>query len=588
MSLYSCRIHRLTLLRYHRRLFSMASPGSLNEQITAQTVLLNQLRLQNDASALEEAKKKLGELKKSLAMSKGADAGGSKDAAKKRERLLLKTAKGTRDFGPAEMACRERIERTVKDCFSAFGGACLDTPVFERKDILTGKYGEDAKLIFDLMDQGGEQLALRYDHTVPLARYLAMSGATNTQSKLWQVGKVYRRDNPVVSKGRMREFSQADFDISGTWDTMIPDCEIVSLLCTVLSKLDVGEFTIKINHRKILDGIFEVCGVPTDKIRSISSAVDKLDKMPWIEVKKEMTEEKGLDPVVADKIGEYVKLKGGPELLKTLEADSTLLANASAKQGVSEMALLFTYLGVRLTFSKLSFDLSLARGLDYYTGIIYEAVVEASAPPGFQTEGADAPKKKSKKPKADGEEEEIDESTVGVGSIAAGGRYDNLVNMFTAAAAADGKKAVSLPCIGVSFGLDRIFAIVWPKWKLQTGRCKDTMVYVMAAGDGLLEERIRLVRELREGGIKADFLAKKKPKLTAQFAAGEQDEVPFAIILGAQELEDGQVRVKQQRWNIVDGVRAKIQAEEGDNGALVQRAGLVEWIKATKTYQDAI
>ena len=126
------------------------------------------------------------------------------------------------------MFCREYIERIVKDCFTTYGGSCLDTPVFERKDILTGKYGEDAKLIYDLMDQGGEQLALRYDHTVtslslslqsllwdsifiqvPLARYLAMIGSSNTATKLWQVGKVYRRDNPVMSKGRMREFTQA-------------------------------------------------------------------------------------------------------------------------------------------------------------------------------------------------------------------------------------------------------------------------------------------------------------------------------------------------------------------------------------------
>src|SRR6266436_5045307 len=107
------------------------------------------------------------------------------------------------------MFCRQHIENTVKESFALYGGGCLDTPVFERKDILAGKYGEDAKLIFDLMDQGGEQLALRYDHTVPLARYLAMAGGTNTQSKLWQIGKVYRRDNPVMSKGWMREFLQA-------------------------------------------------------------------------------------------------------------------------------------------------------------------------------------------------------------------------------------------------------------------------------------------------------------------------------------------------------------------------------------------
>ncbi|KAJ7661229.1 histidine-tRNA ligase, partial [Mycena rosella] len=583
--------HRLPILRLARRSLSMTS---ISEQIATQTALFHQLSLQNvEPSVLEEVKKKLGELK-SLALSKGSDAStaaaGNKEALLKRQRLLLKTAKGTRDYGPAEMFCRENIERTVKECFTTFGGSCLDTPVFERKDILVGKYGEDAKLIFDLMDQGGEQLALRYDHTVPLARYLARTGATTTQSKLWQVGKVYRRDNPVVSKGRMREFSQADFDISGTWDPMIPDGEIVSLLCTILSKLDVGEFTIKINHRKILDGIFEVCGVPADKIRPISSAVDKLDKMPWLEVKKEMTVEKGLDDAIADKIGEFVKHKGGSDLLETLLADEALMANANAKQGLTEMGLLFTYLRVYGVLDKISFDLSLARGLDYYTGIIYEAVVEASAPPGFKASDATAPApaaalpKKKSKPKADEEEEEIDESQVGVGSIAAGGRYDGLVGMFMAAA---GKKGASLSCIGVSIGLDRIFALVWPKWVEKGGRCKETMVYVMAAGDGLLEERIGLVCELREAGIKTDFLAKKKPKnLGVQFAAGEEDEVPFAVILGADELKAGDVTVKEQKWEIVGKKKAKMRAEKGDKGISVKRTGLVEWIKGTPTFQE--
>ena len=163
----------------------------------------------------------------------------------------------------------------------------------------------------------------------------------------------------------------------------------------------------------------------------------------------------------------------------------------------------------------ISFDMSLARGLDYYTGIIYEAITEASAPPGFKaanafseaSEEATPPpppplKKKSKKPVQDGEEEEIDESQVGVGSVAAGGRYDGLVGMFTSAAAGEGKKAAQLPCVGVSIGLDRIFAIVWPKWVERGMRSKETMAYVMAAGDGLVAERIKLVKELRDNGIK--------------------------------------------------------------------------------------
>ncbi|KIK32130.1 hypothetical protein CY34DRAFT_19269 [Suillus luteus UH-Slu-Lm8-n1] len=397
-------------------------------------------------------------------------AGGSKDAGKKKERLLLKTAKGTRNYGAAdsEMFCREHAERIVKDVFTSYGGSALDIPVFERKD-------------------GCEQLALRYDHTVPLARYQAIAGAT-VQAKIWQVGKVYWRDSPVMSKGRMREFSQADLDITGAWVPMIPDAEIISLLCTILTRLDVGEFTVKLNHSKILDGIFEVCGVPQDKIRSISSAVDKFEKLPWLEVKKEMTEQKGLSSDVADKIGEYVEHKDGPSLLDLLKADATLMANPSARQGISEMDILFTLLRAYKVLDKISFDMSLAHGLDYYTGIIYEAIVEASAPPAFAATD-------------DGKEDELDESQVGVGSIAAGGWYNNLVGMFTAVAAAEGKKAPELPCIGVSIGLDRIFAIVRLKWVENGMRSKETMVYVLADGDGLLEERIAFVQELREAGI---------------------------------------------------------------------------------------
>jgi histidyl-tRNA synthetase len=493
------------------------------------------------------------------------------------------------------MYLRYRIESIVKDCFITYGGACLDTPVFERKDILTDKYGEDSKLIFDLMDQGGEQLALRYDHTVPLARYLAMLGGNVPQNKIWQIGKVYRRDNPVMSKGRMREFMQADFDITGSWDPMIPDAELLGLLSTVLTRLDVGEFTIKLNHRKLLDGIFEVCGVPPEKIRSISSAVDKLDKLPWTQVKEEMTEQKGLDSSVADKIGDYVKLKGGPELLNQLESDSLLTSHQRAKEGLSDMSILFGLLRVYGVLDKISFDLSLARGLDYYTGLIYEAIVEDSSPPGFRANEDvrvttdTSPVGSSKK---QGDEEEVDESQVGIGSIAAGGRYDNLVGAFLAGSISSNpnskeyKKALanSVPCVGVSIGMDRIFALVWPRYLKKGARAKDTMAFVMSAGDGLLEERVGLVRELREAGVKADFLAKVRPKVPAQFAAGERDEVPFAVILGADELRAGLVTVKEQRWEFKDGQKVKIKS--ADIGTQVKRSELVQWLKQSDTWKE--
>ena len=236
--------------------------------------------------------------------------------------------------------------------------------------------------------------------------------------------------------------------------------------------------------------------------------------------------------------------------------------------------------------------MSLARGLDYYTGLIYEAIVEASAPPGLKAAenldpapptSAAAPKKKSKKAGLD-EDEEIDESQVGVGSIAAGGRYDDLVAMFTAAASGDGKKAVGQPCVGVSIGLDRIFALLWPKWVERGMRSKEVFAYVLSAGDGLLPERMELVQDLRARGIAADFLAKNKPKLNAQFAAGERDEVPFAIILGADELKAGLVTVKEQCWEFVDGKKMKV--ESVDKGTQVPRAVLVQWLKATPTFKD--
>src|SRR5579859_991621 len=173
--------------------------------------------------------------------------------------------------------------------------------------------------------------------------------------KRYHLAKVYRRDQPAIQKGRMREFFQCDFDIAGDYDPMIPDAEIIRIIHEVFTELQIGEFTIKVNHRKLLDGLFEVCGVPEGKVRSISSAVDKLDKLPWEMVKQEMVEIKGLEPEVADRIHEYVQLKGlflavvelmigGRELLDKLKTYEKLLANKSASQGLEDMHLLFNYM----------------------------------------------------------------------------------------------------------------------------------------------------------------------------------------------------------------------------------------------------
>jgi histidyl-tRNA synthetase len=405
------------------------------------------------------------------------------------------------------MVIRDKIFSTITDVFKRHGAVTIDTPVFELKEILAGKYGEDSKLIYDLADQGGEICSLRYDLTVPFARWLAMNRDIQN-IKRYHIAKVYRRDQPAMTKGRMREFYQCDFDIAGTYDSMLPDAEIVRIVTEVFEGLGwKGRYTIKLNHRKVLDGIFEVCGVPADKIRTISSAVDKLDKLPWAEVRKEMTEEKGLDPEVADKIGEYVVLKGQKDLLSKLQADTTLMANASMKAGLEDMELLFNYLESLEALNNVSFDLSLARGLDYYTGVIFEIVTEGSAPLATTSTATAAPPKPSKKPSkakdgADFDEDRSSDPSVGVGSVAAGGRYDNLVGMFS------GK--TQIPCVGISFGVDRIFSITKARMAAESGaaqvRNNEVDVYVMAFGGkgftGLLKERMAVCKQLWDAGIK--------------------------------------------------------------------------------------
>lgn len=436
--------------------------------------------------------------------------GGNPNGPKKPGKLILKTPKGTRDYDPQEMSTRRTVFKTITDVFHMHGAVEIETPVFELKEILTGKYGEDSKLIYDLEDQGGEILSMRYDLTVPFARYVAMNKITNI--KRYHIARVYRRDNPAMTRGRYREFYQCDFDIAGVYDAMLPDAECVQLVHQVLSKLDLGDFTIKVNHRKILDGVFGACGVPADKFRTICSAVDKLDKSPWEEVRKEMVDEKGLDPEIADRIGEYVKLSGRTELIEKLQVDEKLKDSKDAQAGFKDMSLLFEYCKLLNCEANLVFDMGLARGLDYYTGVIYEAVLMTG--------------------------QSGDEGTVG--SVAGGGRYDNLVGMF------DPKKK-TIPCVGVSFGIERLFAIHERKTKNQEVkvRASSTDVYVAAATKGMLHERLKLLSELHSGNIKAETSYKANPKLLSQLQYAEDNGIPWVIIIGESEIAEGIVKKRR-------------------------------------------
>ncbi|KAI0482620.1 hypothetical protein GGR56DRAFT_620820 [Xylariaceae sp. FL0804] len=487
-------------------------------------------------------------------------------------KIDLKVPKGTKDWSGTDMIVREKIFSVITEVFKKFEGEPLDTPAFELREILAGKYGEDSKLIYDLADQGGEITSLRYDLTVPFARWLAMN--KNVQNmRRYQIAKVYRRDQPAMTKGRMREFYQCDFDIAGAYDSMMPDAEIIKLVKEVFNALGwQGNYTVKLNHRKILDGIFAVCGVPEDKIRTISSAVDKLDKLPWEDVRKEMVAEKGLAEETADRIGEWVVLKGGRDLLERLKSDEKMAANESMKQGMADLEEMFDMLEWFNALDIVSFDLSLARGLDYYTGVIYEVVTEGSAPSTTPApaEVTPAPNKKKNKQSTDPDEDRSSDPSIGVGSVAAGGRYDNLVGMFS------GK--TQIPCVGVSFGIERIFSIIKAKMEREGRwnqvRAQSIDAYVMAFGgkgfNGLSKDRATICQTLEDAGISAKFLMKKKPKLPAQFQAAEERGAPFAVLFGEEELAQGKVKIKEM--GLPDGHPEK-------DGVLVNRSDVVQELK---------
>uniref|UniRef100_A0A2M3Z5R8 histidine--tRNA ligase n=1 Tax=Anopheles braziliensis TaxID=58242 RepID=A0A2M3Z5R8_9DIPT len=528
----------------------MAERDSLAAAITAQGDLVRKLKSAKpqDKQKINAEVQKLLALKeqlKQLGLSENENepsspvretAGG--ELAPANRNLALKTAKGTRDYGPEAMTLRQRVLDHVVKIFRRHGAVTIDTPVFELKEVLTGKYGEDSKLIYDLKDQGGEILALRYDLTVPFARYVGMGNVFNI--KRYHIAKVYRRDNPQITRGRYREFYQCDFDIAGTYDPMLPDAECVKVVAEILSELNIGEFTVKLNHRKLLDGMFEACGVPADKFRTACSSVDKLDKTPWDEVRLEMINEKGLSEATVDRIGEYVTLSGGIELVDRLAEDQHLKGIPSAMEGLADMRLLLQYCDIFEVGDRIAFDLSLARGLDYYTGVIYEAVLRGS--------------------NADDE--------IAVGSVAGGGRYDNLVGMFN-------PKRKQVPCVGVSIGVERIFSILEAK---STGPCRtnETEIYVASAHKGLHLKRLEILNKLWSAGLKAEHSYKLNPKLLAQLQHCEEYQIPYAIILGDGELSRGVVKLREIASrkeeelpldSLVEQIRAKLQIRDPTSSA---------------------
>lgn len=345
--------------------------------------------------------------------------------------------------------------------------------------------------------------------------------------KRYQIAKVYRRDNP--SKGRYREFYQCDFDIAGHYETMEPDFEVIKVLTELLDQLDIGSYEIKLNHRKLLDGMLEICGVPSEKFRTVCSSIDKLDKQPFEQIKKELVDEKGLAVETADKIGAFVKKRGPPlKILSELKKEgSQFLENAGSVLALNDLEILFKALEKAKCLDRVVFDLSLARGLDYYTGVIYEAVFKGSTQ---------------------------------VGSIAAGGRYDNLVGMFS------GKQ---VPAVGVSLGIERVFTIMeqLEKDRNQVIRATETQVLVAILGKDLTLAA-EIVGQLWDAKIKAEFGLTKR--VMNHINRAKQSGIPWMVLVGESEVSSGIFKLKSIEANQEEEIpREKIVDE------LQRRLGIV-------------
>lgn len=425
--------------------------------------------------------------------------------------FVVKVPKGMQDSDPLQCAVKDYVFNIIKCVFRRHGAVAIDTPVMELKETLVGKYGEDSKLIYDLQDQGGELLSLRYDLTVPFARYLAMNGLTNM--KRYHIGKVYRRDNPIMTRGRFREFYQCDFDIAGSYDSMIPDAECIKIASEILDLLPmIGTYIIKVNHRLILNAIFEDCGITEDKLHTACSSIDKLDKTTWENIREEMINKKGFSAQCVDAIGKYVINRGKiDDISKFLDASGLCLRNSKASHALHELQTLgkyCKYLGI--SDNILSFDLSLARGLDYYTGMIMEISLTDSV----------------------------------IGSICGGGRYDNLVGSFS---------NKNIPVVGFSIGIERILSVV--EKKISSIRASETNVVVCTIGENLEYKRLSLCNMLWAAGIPTECSYQTNPKIRRQLEHASEVGAHFAVIVGETEIHNGTITLK----NLITGETVNVQ-----------------------------
>ena len=436
--------------------------------------------------------------------------------------------KGTRDFSPKEMACRNYIFDTIRTIFKRYGYAPLETPSMENLSTLLGKYGDEGdKLLFKILNSGdafggidsselrnSNALSLkvcekghRYDLTVPFARYVVQhQNEIAFPFKRYQIQPVWRADRP--QKGRYREFYQCDVDVIGS-NSQINELELVQITDTVFKALDIN-VCIKINNRKVLQGLSEVIGHP-DKITDITVAIDKIDKI-GIDAVKEELKERGIGEKGIAVIEPVLLLRGSTE--EKLSAMRSVLATSeTGMKGVEELHELFGLINIAGINQSAEIDLSLARGLNYYTGAIFE--VKALD---FQ-----------------------------IGSICGGGRYDNLTGIFG---------LPNMSGVGISFGADRIYDVLNGLNKFPTDAIEGTKVLYSNMGEKEVNYSIPIAAQLRSKGINCEIYPDNL-KLKKQFEYADKKGIKYLIIIGEEEMEQETVTIK----DLSSGSQHKINKE---------------------------
>ncbi|MDB4280094.1 histidine--tRNA ligase [Flavobacteriaceae bacterium] len=435
--------------------------------------------------------------------------------------------KGTRDFSPTQVAKRNYIMDTIKRHFSCFGFQAIETPSFEKSETLMGKYGEEGdRLIFKILNSGDylkkatdtflttkdsqklttqiSEKALRYDLTVPFARYVVQHQNDITfPFKRFQIQPVWRADRP--QKGRFREFYQCDADVVGS-ASLLQEVELVQLYDAVFTALSLKGTVIKMNNRKILSGIAQVIGAE-DKLIDFTVALDKLDKIGPDGVKKEMLE-KGISQDAIAKMQPLFNMKGDAN--QQLESLKVMLASSQiGMQGIEELEFIVTNVtALELQTATLAIDVTLARGLNYYTGAIFEV----SAPQG-----------------------------VTMGSIGGGGRYDDLTGIF-------GLKDVS--GVGISFGLDRIYLVLEELGLFPQTTSVSSEVLFFNFGEIEALFAMKAIKQLRKNGISAELypdIATNQKKERKQLTYAERKEILYVVLIKDQEIKDNTYTLKNMQ-----------------------------------------